>query len=62
VCHTLENQEKVFNGILKEVKNGKISEQQIDESVTRILTYKLKNDFPLHVDVEQANEKVGNKK
>lgn len=61
VCHTLENQEKVFNGILKEVKNGKISEQQIDESVTRILTYKLTNNFPLHVDVEQANEKVGNK-
>jgi beta-N-acetylhexosaminidase len=62
VCHTLENQEKVFNGILKEVKNGKISEQKIDESVTRILTYKLTNDFPLHVDVEQANEKVGNNK
>ncbi|WP_372780538.1 glycoside hydrolase family 3 N-terminal domain-containing protein [Priestia aryabhattai] len=33
VCHTLNSQEKMYNGILQAVKDGKISEKRIDESV-----------------------------
>ena len=40
VCHTLENQKKVFNGILNAVNTNKLSEERIDESVKRILMHK----------------------
>ncbi|WP_156520748.1 glycoside hydrolase family 3 protein [Oceanobacillus sp. Castelsardo] len=40
VCHTLESQEKVYNGILQAVQNGKLTEEQIDQSVKRILKHK----------------------
>lgn len=40
VCHTYENQQQVYNGILKAVKSGKLSEERIDESVKRILMHK----------------------
>ena len=40
VCHTYENQQKVFNGILAAVEGGQLSEKRIDESVKRILTHK----------------------
>jgi beta-N-acetylhexosaminidase len=42
VCHTPEYQKEVYNGILDAVKSKKLSEQQIDEAVKRILRYKLK--------------------
>ena len=41
VCHTYEYQDQVFNGVLKAVQKGEISESRINESVERILTYKL---------------------
>ncbi|MEI2341107.1 beta-N-acetylhexosaminidase [Priestia megaterium] len=59
VCHTLENQEKIYNGILKAVKSHKITEERIDESVKRILKYKLHQDIPLHVDPAKAEQQVG---
>lgn len=40
VCHTLESQEKVYNGILQAVQDGKLTEKQIDQSVKRILQHK----------------------
>ncbi|MEN1967845.1 beta-N-acetylhexosaminidase [Lentibacillus sp. N15] len=43
VCHTLESQEKVYNGILHAVENGKISENEIDDAVERILRFKLQD-------------------
>jgi beta-N-acetylhexosaminidase len=43
VCHTPEYQKEVYNGILDAVKTKKLSEQQIDEAVKRVLRYKLKN-------------------
>ncbi|UGB30501.1 beta-N-acetylhexosaminidase [Metabacillus sp. B2-18] len=41
VCHTLENQKAVFNGILKAVESKEISEERIDDAVRKILTHKL---------------------
>lgn len=40
VCHTFENQQKVFNGILHAVETNKLSEERIDEAVKRVLTHK----------------------
>lgn len=62
VCHTLDSQEKMYNGILQAVKKGKISEKRIDESVKRILTHKLTSDIQLHVDPETAKNTVGKNK
>ncbi|KJL02174.1 glycosyl hydrolase family 3 [Priestia aryabhattai B8W22] len=62
VCHTLDSQEKMYNGILQAVKEGKISEKRIDESVKRILTHKLTSDIQLHVDLETAKNVVGKNK
>ncbi|MGG7178258.1 glycoside hydrolase family 3 protein [Clostridium paraputrificum] len=42
VCHTLENQQKVYNSVLQAVIDGKIDEKRIDESVERILSLKYK--------------------
>ena len=41
VCHTFEYQDQVFKGVLKAVQSGELSQSRIDESVERILTYKL---------------------
>ncbi|MEW4241117.1 glycoside hydrolase family 3 N-terminal domain-containing protein [Priestia megaterium] len=62
VCHTLDSQEKMYNGILQAVKEGKISEKRIDESVKRILMHKLISDIQLHVDPETAKNTVGKNK
>ncbi|MEN3769019.1 glycoside hydrolase family 3 protein [Priestia megaterium] len=62
VCHTLDSQEKMYNGILQAVKDGKISEKRIDESVKRILTHKLTSDIQLYVDPETAKNVVGKNK
>lgn len=37
MCHTPEFQDRVIEGILEAVRNGRISESRIDESVRRIL-------------------------
>ncbi|MFE4114884.1 glycoside hydrolase family 3 N-terminal domain-containing protein [Priestia sp. YIM B13448] len=62
VCHTLDSQEKMYNGILRAVKEEKISEKRIDESVKRILTHKLTSDIQLHVDPAMAKNTVGKNK
>jgi beta-N-acetylhexosaminidase len=43
VCHTLEAQKEVYNGILAAVNSNQLSVQKIDEAVKRILRYKLMN-------------------
>lgn len=42
VCHTFEKQEKAIYAVQKAVREGRISEQRIDESVRRILKLKAK--------------------
>lgn len=44
VCHTLEHQQEVIGGIVEAVKEKKLSEERIDQSVKRILAYKLEAD------------------
>ncbi|SEN85420.1 beta-N-acetylhexosaminidase [Mesobacillus persicus] len=41
VCHTFESQKQVIDGIREAVETNKLTEERIDESVRRILTYKL---------------------
>jgi beta-N-acetylhexosaminidase len=43
VCHTLEAQREVYNGILAAVNANQLSKQKIDEAVKRVLRYKLMN-------------------
>lgn len=43
VCHEYEHEIDVYNGILKAVQNGTISEDRLNESVRRILKVKLMN-------------------
>lgn len=45
VCHTLEHQKQVFHGIYEAVKNGDLQEEDIDESVERILRFKLEQNM-----------------
>lgn len=40
VCHTFDSQKEVINGLIEAVKANKLSEDRINESVKRILTYK----------------------
>lgn len=43
VCHEYEHEIDVYNGILKAVQNGTISEEGLNDSVRRILKTKLMN-------------------
>ena len=45
VCHTLESQQEVFNGIYEAVQSGNLSEEEIDTSVERILKFKMEKDL-----------------
>lgn len=45
VCHTLENQQKVYDSVLQAVIDGKIDEGRINESVERILLLKYKHNL-----------------
>ena len=45
VCHEYNHQLELYNGILKAVQTRKISEDRINESVKRVLTFKL-NQLP----------------
>lgn len=61
VCHTIENQQKVYNAVVQGVNDGKIDENRIDESVRRILRlkyqYKLsdKANNPTEDDINNVN-------
>ncbi|PKG22906.1 beta-N-acetylhexosaminidase [Niallia nealsonii] len=59
VCHTFENQQRVFNGIIKAVESKKLSEERIDESVKRILTNKLTVIKNTQVDPVKAEAIIG---
>ena len=50
-----------FNAVVNAVKSGRISERQVDESLLRILLYKLKNGvlFQPFVDASKVPAKVG---
>lgn len=41
VCHEYEHQQAVYNGLLKALQSGRLSEKRVDESVRRILRAKL---------------------
>ena len=43
ICHDYQHEQDVYNGVLKAVQNGEISEERINESVRRILKAKLNN-------------------
>ena len=43
VCHEYEHEIDVYNGILKAVHNGTISEERLNDSVRRIIKAKLLN-------------------
>jgi beta-N-acetylhexosaminidase len=65
VCHGLGNQITAKNAILAAIKDGKISEQQINDSVYRILKLKKKyhlNDKPISTidlnSINQSSEKI----
>lgn len=59
VCHTLDSQKQVINGVIEAVHEKKISEDRIDESVKRILAYKLANIRSIHVNEQNAEKLVG---
>ena len=40
VCHEYEHMQEAYNGVLKAVKEGKISQQRLNESVKRVLMLK----------------------
>ena len=61
VCHTLETQEELFNGVVEAVQNHKLSEARIDEAVKRVLTYKLSAIDSTYSDPEHAERIVGKK-
>ena len=41
VCHEYEHMQEVYNGLMKAVKEGRISKDRLDESVKRILLMKM---------------------
>lgn len=41
VCHEYEHMQEVYNGLMKAVKDGRISKERLDESVKRILLMKI---------------------
>ncbi|MCM3569000.1 beta-N-acetylhexosaminidase [Neobacillus mesonae] len=59
VCHEYNHQVELYNGILKAVKDGKLSEDRINQSVKRILTYKLENVNDQPVSPSNADQVVG---
>lgn len=60
VCHTLEYQVEVFEGIKEAVLSKQLSEKRIDEAVKRILSYKLSTINTTQSDVNHAENIVGN--
>lgn len=41
VCHEYEHMQEAYNGLMKAVKDGRISKERLDESVERILLMKM---------------------
>ena len=45
VCHEYEHMQEAYNGLIKAVKEGRISKERLDESVKRILLMKMSRDL-----------------
>ncbi|WP_285768149.1 glycoside hydrolase family 3 N-terminal domain-containing protein [Peribacillus sp. SI8-4] len=58
VCHEYAHELEVYEGLLKAVKTGKVPMERIDQSVKRILTYKLHTMNRTRVDPRQAEKVV----
>ena len=43
VCHAYENMQEAYNGLMKAVKDGRISKERLNESVKRILLMKMQS-------------------
>ncbi|MGG1572241.1 glycoside hydrolase family 3 N-terminal domain-containing protein [Fictibacillus sp. NRS-1165] len=56
VCHTLQSQKEVYNGILSAVQSHKISEQRIDEALERILRFKLTNKALIQTGMQELRK------
>ncbi|WP_082630133.1 glycoside hydrolase family 3 protein [Peribacillus muralis] len=58
VCHEYAHQLEVYEGLLEAVKAGKVPIERIDQSVKRVLTYKLYTMNDTKVDPNQAEKVV----
>ncbi|MEK4014064.1 beta-N-acetylhexosaminidase [Peribacillus sp. FSL M8-0224] len=60
VCHEYSHELEVYNGLLQAVKAGEVPMDRINESVKRVLTYKLNNMKQKKADPDQAEKVVKN--
>ncbi|MBT2646268.1 glycosyl hydrolase family 3 [Bacillus sp. ISL-34] len=60
VCHEYAHELEVYNGLLQAVKAGEVPMDRINESVKRVLTYKLYNMKQTKADPDQAEKVVKN--
>lgn len=60
VCHEYSHELEVYNGLLQAVKAGEVPMDRINESVKRVLTYKLNNMKHTKADPDQAEKVVKN--
>ncbi|WHY56313.1 beta-N-acetylhexosaminidase [Peribacillus simplex] len=60
VCHEYSHELEVYNGLLQAVKAGEVPMDRINESVKRVLTYKLYNMKQTKADPDQAEKVVKN--
>jgi len=62
VCHSVQKQQKVITGLLDAVKEGRLTEKRINESIYRILSlkkkYQLEDQPSSAVDTVRLNEKA----
>ena len=58
VCHEYAHELEVYEGLLEAVKAGKVPMERIDQSVKRVLTYKLHALDRTRVDPDQAGKVV----
>lgn len=60
VCHEYSHELEVYNGLLQAVTAGEVPMDRINESVKRVLTYKLNNMKHTKADPDQAEKVVKN--
>ncbi|MFJ7753158.1 beta-N-acetylhexosaminidase [Peribacillus muralis] len=60
VCHEYAHELEVYEGLLEAVKAGKVPMERIDQSVKRVLTYKLQAMNRTKADPDQAEKMVKN--
>ncbi|RRN71229.1 beta-N-acetylhexosaminidase [Peribacillus simplex] len=58
VCHEYSHELEVYNGLLEAVKEGEVPIDRINESVKRVLTYKLYTMKQTKADPDQAEKVV----